>query len=161
MSRRGLPIRPDTGAPESTTAARTSEAAPIAPPSRDLAEHDLHELLVAFYDAVAGDELLAPYFAPVDMMEHMPRIVDFWSTILFQTGRYVGNAFRPHADMKGLTGEHFAHWLAVLETTVDARFVGSAAARMKDMGHRIAYSMQVRLGIPPFEQLAPPDADSI
>ena len=120
---------------------------------RDLAEQDLHELLVAFYDTVEREALLAPYFAPVDMAAHMPRIVDFWSTIIFQTNRYSGNAFAPHARMEGLTGEHFARWLAVLERTVDERFEGPAAHRMKEMGHRIAYSMQVRLGIPPFEPL--------
>jgi hemoglobin len=121
---------------------------------RDLADRDLHDLLVAFYDTVERDELLAPYFAPVDMTAHMPRIVDFWSTIIFQTNRYSGNAFAPHAKMAGLTGKHFERWLGVLEHTVDARFAGPAASRMKEMAHRIAYSMQVRLGIPPFEPLA-------
>ena len=121
---------------------------------RDLAEEDLHPLLVAFYETVERDQLLAPYFAPVDMGAHMPRIVDFWATIIFQTNRYSGNAFAPHAKMQGLTGDHFARWLGVLERTVDERFAGPSATRMKEMAHRIAYSMQVRLGIPPFEPLA-------
>ena len=123
-------------------------------PDRDLADRHLRDLLVAFYETVERDELLAPYFAPVDMAAHMPRIVDFWSTIVFQTNRYTGNAFAPHATMQGLTGDHFARWLGVLERVVDARFAGPAATRMKEMAHRIAYSMQVRLGIPPFEPLA-------
>ena len=147
---RPLPIRA-APRPSDRESASHPGASTAPSPSRDLAEHDLYDLLVAFYDAVALDPLLAPYFAPVDMREHMPRIVDFWSTILFQTGRYAGNAFRPHAAMPGLTGEHFAHWLAVLEATIDARFAGPISEHMKDMGHRIAYSLQVRLGIPPFE----------
>ena len=122
---------------------------------RDLDDADLHGLLVAFYDRVAEEPLLAPYFAVVDMDAHMPRIVDFWSTLLYHTGRYSGNAFRPHMEMPGLTGEHFARWLAVLERTVDARFAGPVAERMKALGHRIAYSMQVRLGITPFEEYRP------
>ena len=151
-SRRRLPIGPGTdAAPRTAGVASNSRVTADAGPTRDLADDDLHELLVAFYETVEKDELLAPYFAPVDMREHMPRIVDFWSTILFQTGRYTGNAFRPHAAMPGLTGEHIAHWLAVLDATIDARFAGPAAEYMKDMGHRIAYSMQLRLGIPPFE----------
>lgn len=124
-------------------------------PHRDLRDEDLHDLLVAFYAAVAEDALLAPYFAVVDMEAHMPRIVDFWSTMLFHTGRYSGNAFRPHAAMPGLTAEHFAHWLGVLESTVDARFAGEGAEQMKSLGHRIAYSMQLRLGIPPFAAYGP------
>ena len=107
---------------------------------------------MAFYAAVADDPLLAPYFAVVDMAAHMPRIVAFWSTMLFHTGRYSGNAFRPHMSMPGLTAEHFAHWVATLERTVDARFAGDSVERMKDLAHRIAYSMQLRLGITPFAE---------
>jgi len=120
---------------------------------RDLADADLQDLLVAFYDAVERDPLLAPYFVHIDMRAHIPRIADFWSTIIFHTGRYSDNAFRPHAAMPGLTGEHFAHWLRVLEETVDARFAGDAAEKMKSLGHRVAYSMQLRLGIEPVAAL--------
>jgi hemoglobin len=116
---------------------------------RDLEDADLHDLLVAFYDDVAREPLLAPYFAPVDMTAHIPVIADFWSTLLFHTGRYAANAFRPHAEMPGLTAERFGRWLAVLEATVDARFAGPNAERMKVLGHRVAFSMQVRLGIEP------------
>ena len=98
---------------------------------------------------MALEPLLAPYFADLDMAEHIPRIADFWSTMLFHTGRYAGNAFRPHAAMPGLSAERFERWLAVLEATVDERFAGPAAEQMKALGHRVAYSMQIRLGIVP------------
>jgi hemoglobin len=121
---------------------------PVA--GRDLTDGDLDGLLTAFYVTLADDALLAPYFAAVDMVAHMPRIVAFWSTMLFQTGRYSGSAFRPHLEMPGLTADHFQHWVAILETTVDARFSGAAADRMKELAHRVAFSMQLRLGIAPF-----------
>lgn len=121
----------------------------------DVADEDLHDLLVTFYDTIAADELLAPYFALVDMSRHIPRIADFWSTLLYHSGRYSGNAFRPHMEMPGLTARHFARWVATLEATVDARFAGPAAERMKALGHRIAYSMQLRLGITPFAGFRP------
>lgn len=135
--------------------------APIAPdadalqrafPAPDLRDEDLHGLLTAFYIAIETDPLLAPYFTHVDMRAHMPRIVDFWSTLIFHTGRYTGNAFLPHASMPDLAAEHFAHWVATLERTLDARFAGPHAERMKDLAHRIAYSMQLRLGITPFAE---------
>lgn len=137
--------------PHPTDADEALDAAEAAADVRpELRDEDLFDLLVAFYDTVGRDELLAPYFAPVDMRAHMPRITDFWSTLLFHTGRYAGNAFRPHQAMPGLTARHFARWVGTLEATVDARFAGEAAERMKALGHRIAYSMQLRLGIPPF-----------
>jgi hemoglobin len=116
----------------------------------DLGDADLDDLLVAFYATVECDPLLASYFIDLDMREHMPRIVAFWSTMLFHTGQYTGNAFRPHAMMPGLTGAHFTRWLEVMEDTIDARFAGPAADRMKTFAHRVAFSMQLRLGISPF-----------
>ncbi|HKG91612.1 MAG TPA: group III truncated hemoglobin [Gemmatimonadaceae bacterium] len=115
----------------------------------DLRDEDLQGLLEAFYARIADEPLLAPYFAELDMAAHMPRIVAFWSTMLFHTGRYSGNAFRPHADMPGLSAEHFARWLAVMEATIDARFAGPAAEQMRELAHRVAFSMQLRLGITP------------
>jgi hemoglobin len=116
---------------------------------RDVRDEDLHDILTAFYDTIEQDPLLAPYFIDLDMDAHMPRIVAFWSTMLFHTGRYSGNAFRPHMSMPGLTAAHFARWVATLERTVDARHTGESAERMKDFAHRIAISMQLRLGITP------------
>ena len=139
MTRPTLPI----------TVASSPAPVPADPALPDLAEADLEPLLAAFYADVGRDPLLAPYFAPLDVAAHVPRIADFWSTLLFHSGRYQGNAFRPHADMPGLTAEHFARWLATLEATVDARHAGAAAERMKDLGHRVAFSMQLRLGIAP------------
>ena len=107
-------------------------------------------MLVAFYATLADDALLAPYFAAVDMTAHMPRIVAFWSTMLFHTRRYSGSAFRPHLEMPGLTAEHFSRWVATLEAVLDARFAGPNARLMIELAHRIAYSMQLRLGISPF-----------
>ena len=117
---------------------------------RDLQDADLDDLLVAFYATIADEPLLAPYFAVVDMTAHMPRIVAFWSTMLFHTGRYSGSAFRPHLEMPGLTAGYFERWVATLEAVVEARFAGPNARSMLELAHRIAYSMQLRLGIAPF-----------
>lgn len=115
----------------------------------DLGVDDLPALLTTFYGAVGRDPMLAPYFAPLDMAAHIPRIADFWATIVFDAHRYHGNAFRPHLAMPGLTPAHFARWLGTLERVVDERHVGPNAERMKAMAHRIAYSMQLRLGLVP------------
>ncbi|HEX6059578.1 MAG TPA: group III truncated hemoglobin [Gemmatimonadaceae bacterium] len=144
--------------PELPIVAPETASAPAGEPSAArpaLRDEDLHSLLVAFYDTVGRDELLAPYFAPVDMSAHMPRIVDFWSTLLFHTGRYSGNAFRPHLEMPGLSAPHFARWVETMERTIDAHAAGPAAEHMKALAHRIAYSMQLRLGIEPFADFRP------
>jgi hemoglobin len=119
-------------------------------PRADLAgDADLRRVLDAFYAALARDPLLAPHFAGLDMTEHLPRIADFWSTLLFRTGRYDGNVFRPHLAMPGLTANQFVRWLAALDAAVRASHAGPTADRMVDLAQRIAYSMQLRLGIAP------------
>lgn len=118
---------------------------------RDLRDEDLFDTMTSFYAIIAVDPMLRRYFEHVDMSVHMPRIVAFWSTLLFHTRNYSGNAFRPHLEMPGLAGEHFAFWVGTLESVVDARFAGPTASLMKQLAHRIAYSMQLRLGISPFE----------
>ena len=159
MTRRRLPIaaaaNPD-GRPQSSadridgpSDGATGAAASADTARPDLRDEDLHALLVAFYDRVIPDPLLAPYFAGLDMPAHIPRIADFWSTMLFHTGRYSGNAFAPHLAMPGLDAPHFARWLAHFEATVDARFAGPSAALAKSLAHRIAFSMQLRLGVSP------------
>ena len=120
---------------------------------RDLRAEDLRQTLVAFYERVEAEPLLAPYFEGIDMMAHMPRIESFWATMLFHTGTYKGSAFQPHLAMPGLTSEHFERWVVTLDATLDARFDGPATEQMKALARRIAYSMQVRLGIAPFEPL--------
>jgi hemoglobin len=123
--------------------------------SRDLRAEDLYDTLVAFYDLVEAEPLLAPYFAGIDMRAHMPRIESFWATLVFHAGSYSGSAFQPHLMMPGLTSRHFERWVATLEATLDGRFVGPMATQMKALAHRIAYSMQVRMGIAPFAPLRP------
>jgi hemoglobin len=144
--RHGIQL-PIVQAPDGLTQVAATDAAPGRP---DLQDEDLYDLLVGFYARIADDARLAPYFAGLEMSAHMPRIVDFWSTLLFHTGRYTGNAFRPHEAMPGLTADHFARWVDALETEVDSRADGANAARMKALAHRVAYSMQLRLGLLPF-----------
>ncbi len=121
----------------------------------DLRDEDLNNILTTFYERVGMDTILSPYFANLDMTAHMPRITGFWSTLLFHTARYSGNAFLPHQKMPGLAAEHFARWVSTMESVIDAQFAGDNAEQMKALAHRIAYSMQVRLGIHPFAAFQP------
>ncbi|AHG93220.1 globin (plasmid) [Gemmatirosa kalamazoonensis] len=141
---RTLPITTKTSdTPEPSATAETSGALP------DVDDDVLIPLLTAFYAAIERDDVLRPYFAGLDMATHIPRIADFWSTVLLLSRRYQGNAFRPHLEMPGLSAGHFRRWLATLEATIDARHAGPVAEQMKTLGHRIAHSMQLRLGIAP------------
>ena len=116
---------------------------------RDLRDEDLEPFLVQFYAIATFDALIGSYFAGIDMSRHIPRIAGFWSTMLFHTGRYSGSAFQPHAKLPGLTADHFKRWVDIFESTIDTRFEGPNTQLSKALARRVAYGMQVRLGIAP------------
>jgi hemoglobin len=101
----------------------------------------------AFYRDIEADPVLGRFFAGVDWGSHLPRMVAFWSSAVFQTGAYRGRPFEPHARMPGLAREHFGAWLARWHATVDARFAGEAAERMKARAEQVAGVFQVKLGL--------------
>lgn len=120
-------------------------------PLPDLAERDDVELLVrTFYDRTFADELFGPVFAEagMDLAAHLPVMCDFWQTVLFRAGLYRRNALQVHADLHAATplrGEHFARWLSLWTTNIDAQFAGPKAELAKTQASRIAYSISRRL----------------
>ena len=108
---------------------------------------DIRALVAAFYDGMAEDPTLGPFFADVDLAAHLPRLVAFWDAVAFQSGAYRGQPFDPHARMPGLGREHFAHWLARFRQTVDARFAGPRADLVKARAEQVAGVWMVKLGL--------------
>jgi len=108
---------------------------------------DVRTVVHAFYGDIEADAVLGSYFADLDMPSHLPRMVAFWSSIVFQTGQYRGQPFTPHARMPGLAREHFARWVTRFHNTVDAHFAGPNADLMKARAEQIAGVFQVKLGL--------------
>jgi hemoglobin len=116
--------------------------------SEALTDESLPSFLEAFYAKVRRDPDLGPVFAAAipdeDWPAHLRRIGDFWSTVLFKTGRYKGNPFGPHVA-KGIHEEHFARWLSLFEETAQERFAADDAAILMDFAGRIASSLKAGL----------------
>ena len=110
-------------------------------------EDDVRTIVHAFYAGIDSDPVLGSYFSGLDMPSHLPRMVDFWSSIVFQTGQYSGQPFSPHARMPGLTRDHFARWVARFHRTVNAHYTGPRAELMKARAEQIAGVFQVKLGL--------------
>ena len=112
---------------------------------------DLEVLMNAFYSKLLQDTTINYIFidvAKIDIKEHIPVIVDFWETILFQTGTYQKNAIQPHLDLNQKTrfkAAHFKTWLSHFEETVDQLFEGETATRAKQRANSIATIMQIKL----------------
>lgn len=115
---------------------------------------DVRQVVNAFYRGLADDLLVGPYFAEVDLDAHVPRLVDFWSSIIFQSGTYRGRPFEVHARLDGLEARHFRRWLEHFEATIDAQFAGENATWMKQQARRIATIFQSKLGVLDAEDVA-------
>lgn len=110
-------------------------------------DNDVGELVQTFYGKVQKDERLGYIFndfADVEWNQHLPKMVDFWSNLLFQTGRYKGKPFRQHLPLP-IEKEDFSRWLGLFETTVDELFEGERANYAKEMAGKVAASFALRM----------------
>lgn len=112
---------------------------------------DVERLVRAFYEQAMADEVIGWLFtdvAKLDLEAHLPRIADFWETVLLGGKAYRGGAFAPHAALHhraGLRPGHFARWLQLFTTTVDALFAGERAEVAKAHATRTAAAFERRL----------------
>lgn len=95
-----------------------------------LSEEQIRVLVDTFYGEIRREELLGPIFAEhvADWSLHLPKMYDFWSTVVLRTGRYSGRPIEVHQRVGVLTPAHFARWLAIWKETVD-RVIDAPAAR--------------------------------
>lgn len=112
-------------------------------------EEDIKTLVHAFYAKVEEDERLGPIFneaAGVDWDEHLPKMVDFWSKMLFRTKRYKGRPFRQHLPLP-IGKEDFGRWVGLFVETVNEHFEGNRADYAKEMAGNIANSFSTRMAM--------------
>jgi hemoglobin len=123
----------------------------------DAAPHDIEtradceRLVRAFYGRALSDPIIGFLFTDVahlDLEAHVPRITNFWETILLGAHSYGGGAFRPHIELHRrvpLTRGHFDRWLHLWGATVDELFCGERAELAKAHARRVAAAFHSRL----------------
>jgi hemoglobin len=108
---------------------------------------DIVRLVDSFYARVRADEMLGPIFddiAHTNWDEHLPKMYDFWETVLFSTGSFQGNPLRVHLNLATrapLTAREFSRWLSLFHGQIDALFTGVVAEDAKMRATRIATVM--------------------
>ena len=112
---------------------------------------DCERLVRAFYGRALTDPIIGWLFtdvAKLDLEAHVPRLTNFWETILLDAHSYGGGAFRPHLELNfktPLKQGHFDRWLELWRTTVDQLFSGQRADLAKSHAERVAQAFQARL----------------
>ncbi|GGK84613.1 group III truncated hemoglobin [Rufibacter glacialis] len=112
-------------------------------------EEDIRLLVDTFYDNVNQDGLLGPVFnevAKVNWEHHLPRMYEFWSTVLFGSTAYKGQPFPKHLALP-IERAHFTRWIALFTQTVDDLFAGTMAEQAKQKAASIANIFQMKMGL--------------
>ena len=113
---------------------------------------DIERPAHTLYERVPADEILAPIFddvAHTDWARHLPKMYDFWETVLFGASAYRGQPIGIHVQLAtrvALGQPEFGRWLALFVDTVDAAFLGPQADEAKLRAARIANVMQHHIG---------------
>jgi hemoglobin len=112
---------------------------------------DVERLVRAFYGRALTDPQIGFLFTDVaglDLEAHVPRITDFWETVLLGGGAYRGGAFAPHARLHAkapLRSGHFARWLVLWRASVTELFAGPVADEAVRHAERVAAAFEARL----------------
>lgn len=112
---------------------------------------DLYLLVDAFYKKLLSDSSISYIFTEVvkiKLEEHLPILVIFWSQSLFNTGGYFKNLTNIHLDINAkeyLSPELFIIWLNHFNNSVDEKFSGSNAEKIKTQALSIATVMQIKI----------------
>jgi hemoglobin len=124
----------------------------MVPNDRDILwRADIEHLVNYFYDRVRADEILGPIFddvANTDWDAHLPKMYDFWETVLFGASGFRGNPLAVHlvlASRVPLGPREFGRWLDLFHDSVDIAFRGPCAEAAKLRASRIAAVMQHHL----------------
>jgi hemoglobin len=115
---------------------------------------DLFFLVGRFYEKLLQDPSISYLFtevAKINLEHHLPVLVDFWDSILFQSDTYRKNAMQPHMDLHAkspLLPRHFETWLRYFKESVDENFEGKTAFLAKERATSIATVMKIKLQQP-------------
>ncbi|MFB9120436.1 group III truncated hemoglobin [Bergeyella porcorum] len=114
---------------------------------------DIEILVNTFYDKIKKDEVIGFFFndiAKVNWNEHLPKMYQFWETLLFGQVSYKGNPMAAHFpinEIKAMEKHHFDHWLKVWTATVEELFTGTKAEmaiyKAKNISQLMAYKMEM------------------
>ncbi len=87
----------------------------------DITEEMIRTLVHGFYDRIQSHDTLGPIFGREiqDWDEHLPKMCDFWSSVMLKTGRFKGKPMVAHMRLEGVSEQNFDEWLALWKQAAD------------------------------------------
>ncbi len=112
---------------------------------------DIELLVNKFYDKVNADDKISKFFneiVKVDWNLHLPKMYDFWETLLFGKKAFKGNPMLVHvliSRQEMIEQEHFNQWLSLWRATIDENFKGKTAEMAYQKAQQIASLMAFKV----------------
>lgn len=121
---------------------------------KDIETREDIELLVnTFYTKIQKDDTIGFFFndiAKVRWEEHLPKMYQFWETLLLGKVSYKGQPMAVHFPINekvAMEQLHFEHWLSVWTETVEELFAGETASlaiyKATNISQLMAYKMEM------------------
>jgi hemoglobin len=112
---------------------------------------DIRRLVDAFYAKALTDPVIGFLFtevARIDLPTHLPKLYDFWETLLLGATSYQSSPLMPHFHLHmrhPLETAHFVRWVELFHSTVEELFEGPIAHMAKVRSERIALNFRERI----------------
>jgi hemoglobin len=111
---------------------------------------DIILMVNSFYKTVRKDVRLKFLFddtAQVHWESHLPKMYDFWESILFDKAIFQGDPMAKHVHLhqiEKLKASDFDMWLLLFKTNIDLQFEGKIAEKAKQRAESIATMMKIK-----------------
>ncbi|ODU58398.1 MAG: hypothetical protein ABT02_14690 [Comamonadaceae bacterium SCN 68-20] len=107
----------------------------------ELNRDSIAQLVTRFYDDVRAHSILGPTFKAVlsgRRAPHLPRMVEFWSTVALGSRSFTGNVFASHMAVPGVTASHVGRWIRLWTLHTQALFDPATARQLQEWPRGIA-----------------------
>ncbi len=108
---------------------------------------DVERLVTFFYARAMQDEHIGLFFTeavPLNLEEHLPKIVKFWTSILLDTNDYKDNPMLKHVALSqkmNINKSHMSRWLSLWKGSIDKLYNGPKADLAKSRAEQIGILM--------------------
>lgn len=100
-------------------------------------EQDISLWMHTFYKRLIEDPITAPKFEGLNLEEHLPKIIQFWSFVLLDKDGYKTNVMEKHMHLD-LEEKHFTAWITHFYATTNELFTGPKADLAKTRASMLA-----------------------
>ena len=114
---------------------------------------DIKILVDSFYNKILVDNRIAYFFTEVAKLNfetHLPKMYDFWDSILFGNSNFKGNPMQAHIELNKkstMENSHFDIWIELWQNNADELFKGDKTEEVKLRAKNIAALMMLKVKV--------------